>query len=471
MVCGPACPRGKFLGNRFPGFYSGKLIQGVISLIKDKPQLTTTSFRSYEKREEAFRKSVFSLIPRKYSGPRLFWKDFTNVSFEKLTAITKHPLAYITSNPRDGLAFGTPWQVLRAAIMCARKANEKFRRSAEDVAGEFGIHDCLYQPIRTLSGGETVKLALAKASVASGYTGKLIIASPFSWLSRENSVFFQKLFDRCNRLDVPVELFALEGENSDKPIIDSEFPSDSLRDPIDFSLRFEALRIPLGSILNPVHSRQIHARVNDFRADLGSPCLIVGENGRGKSLIAKILAGAISHQGTAEFMRREKSGPARLLFQDVISQTLLRSFNAIADSTTDVDGFKPFEIYDRLMTDYSAYDTAPGDEDPRERLSGGSGFWSLLEIKTMLMAVRLCGQPRALILDEPDWGLTRASAVALVAAAIQTAHTFGIPVVLISHKPWWLSVAKSIIRVNRTPKADDGQGAFAFEIRLSCDRS
>jgi energy-coupling factor transporter ATP-binding protein EcfA2 len=181
------------------------------------------------------------------------------------------------------------------------------------------------------------------------------------------------------------------------------------------------------------------------------------------------LAGALSYEGTAEFIRREKSGPPRLLFQDVISQTLLRSFNAIADSAANVNGVKPLEIYNRLITDYWEYGMAPGDEDRRKSLSGGAGHWSLLEVKAMLMAVRLCGQPRALILDEPDWGLTRTSAVALVAAAIKAAHAFGIPVVLISHKPWWLTVAKSIIRVDRTPKAEYGQGKAAFEIRLSRD--
>ena len=86
------------------------------------------------------------------------------------------------------------------------------------------------------------------------------------------------------------------------------------------------------------------------------------------------------------------------------------------------------------------------------------------------MRCKLCGRPRALILDEPDWGLTRSSAVALVAAVIKAAHAFGIPVVLISHKPWWLTVAKSIIRVERGPKKSDDPGADAFRIRLSCDR-
>jgi ABC-type lipoprotein export system ATPase subunit len=196
--------------------------------MKDTPHFSTRYFSSYEEREEAFRDSVFALIPRKYSGPRLFWKDFTNVSFEELATFTRHRLAYITSNPRDGLAFGTPWQVLKAAALCARDANQSFGPTVEDVAREFGLADLLDQPIRTLSGGETVKLALAKASVASTYTEKLIIASPFSWLSRDNTHFFQRLFDRYRRWDHPVQLLALEGEDSDEPVTDAEFPDSIL---------------------------------------------------------------------------------------------------------------------------------------------------------------------------------------------------------------------------------------------------
>ena len=110
-------------------------------------QLATEYFNSYELREQAFRASVFSLIPRKYSGPRLFWKDFTNVALEELVAFTRQRLAYITSNPRDGLAFGTPWQVLKAAALCARDANQSFGPAVEDVARQFDLVDLLDQPI------------------------------------------------------------------------------------------------------------------------------------------------------------------------------------------------------------------------------------------------------------------------------------------------------------------------------------
>jgi energy-coupling factor transporter ATP-binding protein EcfA2 len=434
--------------------------------MKDTPHFSTRYFRSYEQREQAFRNSVFSIIPRKYSGPHLFWKDFTSVSLEELAAFTRQRLAYITSNPRDGLAFGTPWQVLKAAALCARDANQSSGLTVEDVAREFDLSDLLDQPIRTLSGGETVKLALAKASVASAYTEKLIIASPFSWLSRDNTHFFQRLFDRYRRWDHPVQLLALEGEDSDKPVTEAEFPDSILKDLIDFSLYFEDLRIPLGSSLNPLYSRQTHARVDDFETCVHSPCLIVGENGRGKSLIARILAGAISFDGQANLTRSEKSGPPRLLFQDVITQTLLRSFESLAGSTIYAKGLQPYEICRKLLTEYKTVRSDGGEEDIPEPVTGMTGFHSLLEVKAMLVAVRLCGQPGALILDEPDWGLTRSAAVALVAAIVKVAHSYGIPIILISHKPWWRPIAKSVIQVDRTPKTSDKKGNTAFEIRL-----
>ncbi len=433
---------------------------------QDTSQVTTRYFQSYEQREQAFRNNVSSLIARKYSGPRLFWKDFTGVSMEELSDLIRRPLAYITSNPRDGLAFGTPWQVLRAAALCVSKDPKGGLSRLEEVAEEFDLAGLLYQPVRTLSGGETVKLALAKAFIASARASRLIVASPFSWLSRENEVFFKKLFDHCNRQGTVVELLALEGEDSDKPVSAEEFAGQSIRDPIDFTICFKDLRIPLGSSINPIYSRQIYAGVNDFEAHLRSPCLIVGENGQGKSLVAKLLAGAIAIEGQAGLTCADKSGPPRLLFQDVITQTLLRSYDAIADATIHVDGWQPVELCEKLLQEYNTRYRAFKPGGVRENMIGG-GFRSLLEIKFMLMAVRLCGRPAALILDEPDWGLTRASAVALVAAVVKVAHDLGIPVVLISHKPWWQPMANSILAVQRTPTAEKSKGSAAFDIRVS----
>lgn len=431
-------------------------------------QQHTQYYRTYEIREEAFRNSVFSLIPRIYSGPRLFWRDFKRISMEDLSQFVEQPIAYITSNPRDCLTFGTPWQVLAAARLCARNQNNGDASPVEDVAADYGVLDNLYQPIRTLSGGETVKLALAKTSLFASFCRRLTVASPFSWLSRENGVYFEKLCARYVNTGLPIELLALDGEDSSESFEISDSQRGALSPSVDFAIIFNDVSVPLSASLNPLHSQDTTARIDDLNQDLRSPCLVVGENGQGKSLVAKALSGAISIKGSADLTSKHNTGPARLLFQDVITQTLLRSFDGIAAPTARIFGQKPYQLYDRIFQTYilllGEIDHATADLN----LSGEAEFRSLLEIKALLVAVRLCGRPGALILDEPDWGLNRNSAIAFVLAIISVAHEFKIPVLIISHKPWWLKIANSSIRVQRTEKKMDTDGNYSFRIRLSC---
>ncbi|MBW2409559.1 MAG: hypothetical protein JRF72_07135 [Deltaproteobacteria bacterium] len=438
----------------------------------------TQYYPTYEVREEAFRKSVFSLIPRIYSGPMLFWKDFRRISMEELLQVVEQPIAYITSNPRDCLAFGTPWQVLTAASLCARDRNdgdassvEEVAPSVEDVAEAYGVSDNLYQPIRTLSGGETVKLALAKTFLLASYCRRLTIASPFSWLSRENGVYFERLYTHYVRNGLPMELLALDGEDSTEAYAISDIQRADLSPAVGFSIILHDASMPLSTSLNPLQSHATTAVVEDIEQDLRSPCLMVGENGQGKSLVAKALSGAISIQGTAEVTSKHHTGPPRLLFQDVITQTLLRSFDGIAAAASRTFGEDPLQVYDRIFQAYSRnlqeMDNSPAEFDP----AGEAEFRSLLEIKALLVAVRLCGRPGALILDEPDWGLNRASAIAFVLAVISIAHELNIPVLIISHKPWWLKIANSSIQVQRTEKEMDRHRNYSFRIKLICEVS
>jgi len=431
-------------------------------------QNPTRYFQTYEEREEAFRESVFSLIPRKYSGPKQFWKDYGRISLEELSKIMQTPIAYITSYPRDCLAFGTPWQVLRAAILCAQKSDSTLSYSAEEIAKDFGVYENLFQPIRTLSGGETVKLALAKAFVASRYSSRLSIASPFSWLSRDNTVFFEKLVEHYQNQGTPVNLFVLEGEDSHTPISHLRNFDENKNRSVAFTLCLKDVRISLSTTLNPIYAKQTFARIEDIRINLASPCLIVGQNGQGKSLIAKTLANAIPCQGTATIQLDSSSGPTRLLFQDVITQALLRSFNGLVDSSPSQSDPAPLELYDRIMSTFLCYQDDPGTSHARTNAGNSGDFRSILEIKTILVAVRLCGKPVALILDEPDWGLSRSTSIAFVLAIIEIAHELGVPVILISHKSWWHPIAKNKIHVNRTDKSN-GHDKTSFRIRLRCE--
>jgi ABC-type multidrug transport system ATPase subunit len=435
-------------------------------MMKDQQKNSTTYFGSYEAREEAFRKGVFALIPRKYAGPKLFWNDFVKITLNELLQLIKQPIAYITSNPRDCLAFGTPWQVLTAAAMRAQGADNRPLVNISEIAESFGIMENLYQSIRTLSGGETVKVSLAKSFVVSNSSKRLVIASPFSWLSRENSVYFKKLFYHYLNRDIPVDLFALEGEDSNETVGKLEAFLGITNFRVEFNLNLDDVRILLGSSLNPIYSEQTFARVKNFQQKLSSPCLVIGNNGQGKSLIAKALAGAHSYQGAAKIWSEGKTGPPRLLFQDVITQTLLRSFDAIARSAICENMAMPMALYEKILNAYRSFskESSSGHilSDPFEDW----GFRSLLEVKAILVAIRLCGEPSAIIIDEPDWGLTRSAAVAFVSAIISVCHEFGVPVILISHKPWWLTLAKSVLRVQRTAKEMEEKGKYSFTINL-----
>jgi ABC-type Mn2+/Zn2+ transport system ATPase subunit len=429
---------------------------------------STRYFKTYEEREEAFRKSVFSLIPRKYSGPKLFWKDFGRITTRELSKLIQQPIAYITSNPRDCLAFGTPWQVLTAVKICAQKTKKDFTAPVEQIAQDFNLQENLYQPIRTLSGGEAVKLTLAKSFIAAKFSNRLIIASPFSWLSRYNTIHFKNLVQHYIDLGIPIELLALEGEDSKEQIEPKSFSGKNSGEPVDFSITLKKVRIALGSSLNPMISQETYALVENLETDLISPCLIIGDNGQGKSLIAKVLAGAIPFGGVVKILREGRKGPTRLLFQDVITQTLLRSFDTIAASPFRMAGERPMELYEKILQEYM-FNLDNSVTKLPETVSVDTSFHTLLEIKLILVAVRLCGQPCALVLDEPDWGLNRASAIAFVSAIIEVAHTLGTPVFLISHKPWWQSIANSTILVRRSPKVIDREKNYFFQIELSCN--
>jgi len=385
------------------------------------------------------------------------------MSPEKLGRLVKQPIAWIPSNPRDCLAFATPWQVLTAARLNAVQAKPHTAVSIRETAARFGIHNLLHQPVRTLSGGETVKVALAKAYIASSYVHKLAIASPFTWLSRENRNLFERVCLQFKHGNLPAALFNLEGEDSTQPIQPGD-PYEASPEKVEFTLLFKKARIPLSSSLNLLNSDPFYVYVSDFEKKLISPCLLTGDNGHGKSLLARILTRAIGFQGLADTESGGRRGTACLLFQDVMTQTLLRSFQALAVSAQSPDGKAVFKCYDQIAAKFaSAWYKAnlPPPETPQRKTAGEH---SLLEIKMMLAAARLNACPSALVLDEPDWGLTRAVAIALVSAIIHVAHHREVPVILISHKPWWRTIAPSRVRVRKT---DVRNHSFAIALHLS----
>jgi ABC-type branched-subunit amino acid transport system ATPase component len=143
------------------------------------------------------------------------------------------------------------------------------------------------------------------------------------------------------------------------------------------------------------------------------------------------------------------------MFQDVITQTLMRSPHSLVYSGGKRAVERTRILARELMARHGVWSARLGQIQPSASLTASQiPGDSLLAVKGMLIAVRLCHQPPALILDEPDWGLSRSTAVALVASVVEKAHRLDIPVWIISHKPWWQSIAATVLEVQKTISAD-----------------
>ncbi len=430
-------------------------------LLEWKHDIPTRYFATYEGLEDAFRERVAGLVPRYHAGTRVFWDDFQRLYNSPAVLARDGAEAYITSNPRDCLAFGTPFQVLQGAWLSAARQNAAALEEPGRVAERFGLSGHLHQSIRSLSGGETVRLALAKAYLQAACVTRLTVASPFSWLSLDHWSDFRGLADHYRSCGTALELFALEGEDSSTPAAGEEGPA---AEPLTFAWRLQALQLDLGTLLDHLHDRPVWAGVVSRDETLSSPCLLCGDNGQGKSLIAKALASAMPYAGQATVYGPSGPRRARLLFQDVLNQTLMRSMGQL---TSRGNGRGVAAAYDdildgvrrRVPVDSEAL--APFADRRRDNTP-----LSLLEMKVLLAAVRLTDQETLLILDEPDWGLRRSDAVAFVSAVVSAAHARSVPVILISHKPWWRNLARSVRWVRKEAVPASAAEGCLFRVRI-----
>jgi ABC-type multidrug transport system ATPase subunit len=420
----------------------------------------TCYFNSFEAREEAFNQSISHLIPCKYNGPQRFWREFNQIIQQHLPKIKRQTAAYITSNPRDCLAFGTTRQVLTAARMLALSQNSQRVFAIEKIAAEFDLLDNINQSIRTLSGGETVKLALAKTDLLCGYSHRLTIASPFCWLSNHNIHLLTKVVKAYQDRNLPVKIYALEKE--DDPNETSLLHSGPKLDQGPcFDLETQNTRVVLETAVTEIGAPPQTAAISDVNMRLTSPCLIQGDNGQGKSLFAKVLSGAVKICGKVFIGKR--NGTSRMLFQDVINQTLLRSFKYLIGSQCCS---KENEVKNIFKTIWRDYHLILGNESEADSYDLDTSTPSLLAIKVLLVAVRLCGLPPALILDEPDWGLTRKSAEAFVLAVIRRANDLAVPILIISHKPWWQGLVCSRLTAYKVFRPLEPNNSCCFTIVL-----
>lgn len=397
-------------------------------------------FETFEEREAYFKAHVSGLVPETYRGAREFWRQFGAVKTADVIAQSENGIAFIPSFPQDGLAFSSPSQVLRAAAMGAPDAGELERETAE----LFKISHLLDQALRTLSGGETIRLALAKVYLNARTHRKLSIASPFSWLDRKSMGLINTTADAYLGQDKPAEFLALAGENEVVPL-----PMSLTATGPAFAIRMRNLAIELSQSFS-LGADPLRTVVRDGELNLRSPCIIQGENGAGKSLFSKTLADVVGYRGELAVDSGANDGPSRLLHQNTLSQSLFR----VGAEFAPLGEGEVFEEFNSLKSRLQAA--------LAEKL-GGFDDKSILGVKTSLCAARLCGRPKVFILDEPEWGLNHVAASRLVGEICEAAHDKGVPVMIVSHKTWFSDLAASGITVSKHP-ADTKDAVFAIEV-------
>ncbi len=208
-----------------------------------------TYYETFEARENAFRQATHAIFPRRHQGPARFWQDFKRIWGRKESFAKIRKLALVTPHPGDGLVFGTPKQELAAAIGWPETDPEKVMVKTAAIADTFELTAHLNQPLRTLSGGETVRLALAKVFAASDWADKLVMAAPFAWMDHRHNPLVGRVIEQYRQKNIPAQVMALTGEN------DAECPSSPVamgfnaNQPLQFDLTLKDVKIPLANLL------------------------------------------------------------------------------------------------------------------------------------------------------------------------------------------------------------------------------
>jgi len=182
-----------------------------------------------------------------------------------------------------------------------------------------------------------------------------------------------------------------------------------------------------------------------FTIHAGESVAVVGPSGAGKSTLAKLLVGALQPSGGAvridgadlrnwdDSQRGRHVGylaQAAELFPGTIAQNIAR-FDAEADDAAIVDAARRAGAHEAIGALRDGYQT-----QVTATLSGG-------ERQRIALARALYGNPRLLVLDEPNTHLDGAGEAALE-ATLAVARAAGVTMIVITHRP---SIAAACDRV------------------------
>ncbi len=415
-------------------------------------------FVSFEKQNEGFTElTELDLLPTT-AGRLRFYRELgewaTNYHQEGSSLKT----AFISPNPSQGFCFPTPFDVLSSALMLHQNP-ENISSLVMEYLSKSGLTESkAHQPITTLSGGEILQLNFAKASASLPSIDQLVACSPLYWLNDSKYVYWENLVSEYQEHEKSIEVLLLTGERY--PYEGLTLPAKNnytaAIDDLDWELCIESTTIEFPETKFPSYCPkfEISFEGNPNTLTLSSPTLITGDNGVGKSIFAKLMAGILRPtSGAIQVTSKNGKTPARMLFQHSTMQLFGMSIEAHSKSIFQFDKGKQKEfrrLYKEIDGDIRNLLSKIGF-DYLDALGPADSTSTLLQANIALVAERIIGKPSLLILDEPTWGLARIVSECFVTVTCKYAHKNGLAVAIITHQSdWWDTLAKSEISLAKS---------------------
>jgi len=383
----------------------------------------------------------------------------------------KQPHRFINAvppNPRECLILPTPAQELWIAWN-ASSGRMPSDSEIYEMAGRFGLpRRVLGQPSSTLSGGESVLLALAKLATYADSEESALVCTPTQWLHHTN---FSKLFDLETLYGSGnVDWLVMEGETLEAAPLGGQAQKDPFGTPLEWFLEVEDPVVEFAASQFPNESRAFCLHYSLGEKDLGalpSPTLLTGENGVGKTVFANLLSGVIRPSSGATATKAQgRQTRARILMQDSQKQFIGDRVRTHLGRSLASDG----KVRDRAQALAEGILNSLAKELAQEASTVGvvvttEDSATFIESKVILTAERLASRPALLVLDEPGWCLSRSVARAFVSIVIELAHAQGTAVLMISHlRSWWTGLFASELRFERKEESTTGKSVVGIEM-------
>lgn len=427
--------------------------------LSDIHMVESKYFVTYEDLVEYLELKTGFAPPQIIEGKGLFLGKF-NKWFTNFEDVSSENVNWRCIFPDPKLNISYPYPIDEITVACSLCCSPSAHDDANKILHDYHLDASLSKrQTMTLSGGELLLLSFAKAQGLKDLTETLYVCTPTQWLHPTKYFLLENLINEYSNSGKTVSLLLLEGEQIDiAPDNDvqaqEQLPSVQVES-LPWSLHIKSLLKIFDAQTFPKNSPEKIIRYvpADFDREFESPTLVTGDNGVGKSVFVKMLSN-IYQPTTGRIAIRclGNEGYARVLMQDSLDQLFGETINDHFTRVFKFDkakGKQARELYEKMLDELRLALRSNVKLRKIKLAASNSGtIETVLQVKFALVCERLASKPPLLILDEPDWCLSRPVTELFTSIVVNAAHKNHIPVLIITHlQDWYNNLYKSVINL------------------------